>query len=149
MIVICKDYGDGACPMDLNICCRECSMRNNCQNVCDVRGDGCEHRQETPGDASGFALAIPSTIKRLEELTRLKKQIEDEEKQLRQKVQIEMGVYGLPKWENERISFTAVAPSSRTGVDSALLKKKYPKVYAECIKTTAVAGSLKVVLKDG
>ena len=149
MIVICKLCGVGDCPQDLNICCHECSFRKNCGNCCEEVPDGCEHRQETPGDASGFALAIPATIQRLEELTRLKKQIEEEETRLRKKVQIELDVYGLPKWENERISFTAVAPSSRTGVDSALLKKKYPQVYAECSKTTAIAGSLKVVLKDG
>ena len=146
-MMICKAAGCDSCPQDLNICCDECSRRINGGNSCEDVFDGCEQRQETPNDASGFGLAIPSTIKRLEELTRQKKQIEEEEKRLRQKVQVEMGVYGLPKWENERISFAVVAPSSRTGVDSALLKKKYPQIYAECCKTTTVAGSLKVVLK--
>lgn len=149
-MIKCKECGSATCPQELDICCGVCPMKKNCGNCCELSENAaCESRLEAPDDASGFALAIPSTISRLKEIARLKKQLDEEEKALKIVVYRNMEVYGIPKYDDAEVTFSKVVPSVRVSIDSAKLKKLHPDIAEECSKSTQVAGTIKVVLKNG
>lgn len=147
MIKNCKTGAD-SCPMDLNICCHECSFANTtCKNSCEENPCECGSLVEVPGEMTGFSGAVPQTINAIISLLRAEKELAAKKNELKEKLEAAMTVYGVDKWENEYISFTRVAPTTKTSIDSTKLKKLYPEAAAECTKVSPVKGYVKVVLK--
>lgn len=151
MIIKCK-VAAGECPQELDICCATCGFKENCGNVC-----GCPNSMKDPqncpdaevitGEMTAFQSAVPDTIGKITTLIKMKKQLEDQEKQLKQKLVEAMEIYGVKSFENDLIKMTYVAPTTRTTVDSAKLKKFYPEEYEACAKTSPVSASVRVTLK--
>ena len=92
----------------------------------------------------------------LEDLTELMEEIkakEDELKLMKEKVdKVKEILYGTMEKEGVKtvdrgnLKITYVAPSSRISVDSKKLEKEEPEIYKKYIKTTTVAGSIKITL---
>ena len=92
----------------------------------------------------------------LEDLTELMEEIkakEDELKLMKEKVdKVKEILYGTMEKEGVKtvdrgdLKITYVAPSSRTSVDSNKLEKEEPEIYKKYVKTTTVAGSIKITL---
>ena len=92
----------------------------------------------------------------LEDLTELMEEIkakEDELKLMKEKVdKVKEILYGTMEKEGVKtvdrgnLKITYVAPSSRTSVDSKKLEKEEPEIYKKYVKTTTVAGSIKITL---
>ena len=92
----------------------------------------------------------------LEDLTELMEEIkakEDELKLLKDMVDsVKTVLYGTMEKEGIKtvdrgnLKITYVAPSSRISVDSKKLEKEEPEIYKKYIKTTTVAGSIKITL---
>ena len=92
----------------------------------------------------------------LEDLTELMEEIkakEDELKLMKEKVdKVNEILYGTMEKEGVKtvdrgnLKITYVAPSSRTSVDSKKLEKEEPEIYKKYVKTTTVAGSIKITL---
>ena len=92
----------------------------------------------------------------LEDLTELMEEIkakEDELKILKEKVdKVKEILYGTMEKEGIKtvdrgnLKITYVAPSSRISVDSKKLEKEEPEIYKKYVKTTTVAGSVKITL---
>lgn len=57
-----------------------------------------------------------------------------------------MGKEGVKTVDRGKLKITYVAPSTRTSVDSKKLQEKEPKIYKKYVKTTTVAGSIKITL---
>lgn len=53
---------------------------------------------------------------------------------------------GIKTVDRGNLKITYVAPSSRTSVDSKKLQKEEPEIYKKYVKTTTVAGSIKITL---
>ena len=53
---------------------------------------------------------------------------------------------GIKTVDRGNLKITYVAPSSRTSVDSKKLEKEEPEIYKKYVKTTTVAGSIKITL---
>lgn len=89
----------------------------------------------------------------LEELMEKIKVKEDELKLLKDMVDsVKTVLYGTMEKEGIKtvdrgnLKITYVAPSSRTSVDSKKLEKEDPETYKKYVKTTTVAGSIKITL---
>ena len=92
----------------------------------------------------------------LEDLTELMQEIkvkEDELKLIKEKVdKVKEILYGTMEKEGVKtvdrgnLKITYVAPSCRTSVDSKKLEKEEPEIYKKYVKTTTVAGSIKITL---
>lgn len=89
----------------------------------------------------------------LEELMQDIKSKEDELKLLKEKVdKVKETLYGTMEKEGiktvdrNKLKITYVAPSTRTSVDSKKLQKEEPEIYKKYVKTTTVAGSIKITL---
>ena len=57
-----------------------------------------------------------------------------------------MGKEGVKTVDRGKLKITYVAPSCRTSVDSKKLEKEDPETYKKYVKTTTVAGSIKITL---
>ena len=92
----------------------------------------------------------------LEDLTELMEDIkskEEELKLLKEKVDKvkgilydTMGKEGVKTVDRGKLKITYVAPSNRTSVDSKKLEKEEPDIFKKYVKTTTVAGSIKITL---
>ena len=92
-------------------------------------------------------------LEELEELIQEIKIKEDELNLMKEKVdKVKETLYGT--MENEgiktvdrnKLKITYVAPSTRVFVDSKKLQKEEPEIYKKYVKTTTVAGSIKITL---
>ena len=92
----------------------------------------------------------------LEDLTELMQEIENKEYELnlmKEKVdKVKKNLYGTMEKEGiktvdrGKLKITYVAPNTRTSVDSKKLQEKEPEIYKKYVKTTTVAGSIKITL---
>lgn len=137
-----------------DICCFQCEQREGCEDACELYAD-------TPEDASECddavndetALATMQTeaaavIDAIAALTVQKKQIEDQEKEMKSKLMAAMEKYGVKSFENKTVKFTYIAPTTRTTIDSKALKADLPDVAAKYSKTSNVSASVKITVKD-
>ncbi len=92
----------------------------------------------------------------LEELEELMEDIKSKEEELnllKEKVdKVKETLYGTMEKEGiktvdrNKLKITYVAPSTRVSVDSKKLQKEEPEIYKKYVKTTTVAGSIKITL---
>lgn len=150
MIIKCKNAA-GNCPNDLDICCATCGFKANCGNCCDsqtmVDSQNCPDAEVTVGELTGFQSAVPDTIRKITDLMKLKKQLDDQEKQLKKVLVENMEVYGVKMFENDWIKMTYVAPTTRSTIDGVRLKKDHPDIAEQYTKTSPVSASVRVSLK--
>lgn len=88
-----------------------------------------------------ITLAIASLQNKQQELTAKNEEI-------REQIKIAMEQNEVKKYENDFISITYVAPTTKTTLDSKLLKEKYEEIYNECSKTSNVKSSIRIKVKD-
>ena len=128
-------------------CCLECEEKENCKDVCTELSDSCEDAFTEETSLVAMQTEAAAIIKVVADLTLEKKAIEDQEKKVRQQLQAAMEKYGVKTFETEEIKFTYVAPTTRTTIDSAKLKKDMPDVAAKYSKTSKVSASVKITVK--
>lgn len=139
-----------SCLKGKDVCCCQCEDRENCTAICDnldnLKNCGFAQMEETD------ALAVmqkqeAAIIQAIAVLTVQKKKIEDQEKEMRAKLVQAMEQYGVKSFENENVKFTYIAPTTRTQIDSAKLKKDLPDIAAKYSKTSNVSASVKITVK--
>ena len=86
-------------------------------------------------------------MQKIAELDLQKKQLEAQDKAVRQELQAAMDKYGVKKFENDILKITYVEPSTRTSIDSARLKKELPAVAEKYSKISQVKGSVRIEVK--
>ena len=75
--------------------------------------------------------------------------IEEQEKTMKAALYDAMVKFGIKKFESDILNLTLVDPTTSTSIDAAKLKKKYPAIAAECSKSSAKAGYVKITLRGG
>lgn len=105
------------------------------------------YRQALNINATALAelVEVESLIKQIEEQ---KKAAEAQAVELRAALMQAMEQNGITNFENERIKLTYVAPTTRTAIDSAKLKKELPEVAEKYTKTSNVKASLRITIKE-
>ena len=76
-----------------------------------------------------------------------KKAAEKAEKDMKEELQKALDKYGFVGLENDILKITYVEPTTKTAIDSKAVKRKYPKVFEECSKTSPVKGYIKIQVK--
>ena len=72
-------------------------------------------------------------LDRYDEITAIYKEIEVERKKIEQYIQVQMKEYEVGFIGDRRITWKK---QSRNTIDTKKLKKEYPEIAAECMKTT-------------
>lgn len=150
MKVICKIAG-ADCPEGLNICCATCERMGTCEQCCETALSGedstCDESEVVTNEVVQFESAVPDTIQKITNLIQMKKQIDEQEKELKQKLVEAMEAYGIKSFENDQIKMTYVAPTTRSTIDSTRLKKDHPDIVEQYSKTSNVSASVRVTVK--
>jgi hypothetical protein len=151
MIIKCKFEGASAnCPHDLDICCGICSFKDGCGNRCTCTDhQTCPDAEVIDESLTAFKSSVPDTIGKITQLIKLKKQLDDQEKELKATLVKAMEHYGVKVFENDQIKMTYVAPTTRSTIDSTRLKKDHPDIVKEYTKISDVSASVRVTLKGG
>ena len=111
---------------------------------------------ERNGEIYRQDIAVSNTaLAELVEVENLIKSIEEQKKaaeaqaaELRAALMQAMETNGVSSFENESIKVTYVAPTTRTAIDSARLKKELPEIAEKYAKTSQVKASLRITLKE-
>ena len=149
MNVICKEATAETCPKGMMICCGTCGERETCPNVCGYWEDweDCEFRKVITGGLTQFSNATPEAIRKVTDLVIMKKQLEDQERRLKEQLTKAMETYGVKSFENDQIKLVYVAPTTRSTIDSAKLKKDHPDLAEQYSKTSNVSASVRITVK--
>lgn len=91
---------------------------------------------------------IAEAEKIIAEADAAKKEAEARIAEIKAALMAEMEARGLKSFETDRVKLTYVPPSERTTIDSAKLKKERPEIAEEYSKTTKVAPSLRITIKE-
>ena len=144
----CKIAMEKTPVCEKDICCFYCSDNRQCVDAChDDDPNGCAEFVQEETELQVMESAVPEAIRIITDITIQKQKLDEQEKLMRKKLLEAMETYGVKKFENEKISFTYVAPTTRTSIDSTKLKKKYPDIAEECSKVSNVSASVKISVK--
>ncbi len=140
---------ENACPRGkFDGCCHKCPDFHTCPDVCEENPNTCGSANFDEETAlQEFQNTQLSTLNAIASLTAHKKAIEEQEKTMKATLYEAMVKYGVKKFESDVLNITLVEPTTAISIDSAKLKKKYPDIAAECSKSSAKAGYVKIALK--
>lgn len=142
-MIKCKN----SCPTgQFEGCCFECNIKTNCKEACGLNPSDCENAtiiEETALET----FKNSAIIQKIFDLMLTKKQLEEEEKQLKEKLKEAMEFYGVKKFESDYLTITYVAETTTTTIDTSKLKKKYPDIAEECSRTSRKSAYVKVSIK--
>lgn len=146
-MIKCKE---GACPHGQGVtCCHGCSVVD-CNDRCDDDVNTCGNsiiEDTKSADLVPFQSKAMVIMQRIADLDLQKKQLEAQDKEVRQQLQKAMAEYGIKSFENDILKVTYIAPSTRTTIDSAKLKKELPAVAEKYTKISQVKGSVRIEVK--
>ena len=147
MGIKCKQAG---CPFEYEHCCVECDELEHCESSCNLKPDSCKN-SEMNGETSlqVFKNANVEVINAIAQISITKKQIEEQEKTMKEILLAAMEAYGVTKFENDAIKITYYAPSTTTSIDSTKLKKEQPDIAKEYSKTSSKKSYIKIEVKAG
>jgi predicted phage-related endonuclease len=148
-MIKCKN----SCPLEkFEGCCVQCPDRETCEDVCEhaVNYTKCE---DAVFDEEAGLVALEqqqmTVIKQIADICTAKKQLEAQEKELKDKLKAAMEQYGVKSLDNDILKITYIAATTANSIDSAKLKKLHPDIAAECTKTSAKSAYIKVEVKGG
>ena len=102
-----------------------------------------------------FKTAVPTlpketlpVLNRLAEIEKVYKKMDEERDKLKADLLAAMEKHNIKKWENDVMTVSYTAPTTRTSVDSAKLKKELPDVFEKYSKTSNVKSSVRFKLKE-
>ena len=129
-------------------CCFVCDDRNTCNHKCDCDPEGCglSVKEETT-DLVPFQTKAMAIMQKIVDLNIQKKQLEAQDKDVRQQLEKAMGEYGITSFENDLLKVTYVEPTTRTTIDSTRLKKELPAIAEKYSKISQVKGSVRIEVK--
>lgn len=138
------------CPHEYDFCCFECEENRHCESKCLSYPVDCGYSViEGETDLQVFKNTHIEIINTIAQLTAAKKQIEEQEKTMKEKLLEAMEKYGVTKFDNEIIKVTYYAPSTSTTIDSTRLKKEQPDIAEKYSKTSNKKSYIKIEVKAG
>lgn len=144
-MIKCKQAENSVCGK--MCCCLDCEEKETCKDVCTQLSADCKDAFTDETALVALQTEAAAIIKGIVNLTVQKKQIEEQEKAMRVQLMAAMEKYGVKQFDSEQVRFTYVAPTTRTTIDSAKLKKELPDVAAKYSKTSNVSASIQIKVK--
>lgn len=145
-MIKCKQAMEGPLCGEI-CCCLDCKYRADCKEICTDLKEGCEYAFEDTNALTAMQNEAGTIIQTIAALTIQKKQIEAQEKAMRAQLLAAMEKYDVKSFESDAVKFVYVAPTTRTTIDSAKLKKDLPDIAAKYSKTSPVSASVKITVK--
>ena len=131
-------------------CCFVCPFKDECDEACDSRPDICS--QSIYDESAGliaFKDSSVAVIQQVCDICTAKKQLEEQEKALKDQIKQAMEKFGVKKFESEQLTITYVGETTAVSVDTTKLKKLHPDIAEECSKTSVKSAYIKVEIAKG
>lgn len=138
---------DGCTRGKGDLCCCECDDAD-CKDRCRHDPAECGDSQNT--ETNGLTLFQSNAMAIMQKIADLDlqmKQLEAQDKAVRQELQEAMDKYGIKKFENDILKITYVEPTTRSTIDSKKLKEDLPAIAEKYTKISQVKGSVKIEVK--
>lgn len=94
-------------------CCYFCDKKDTCNDVCQDTAKVCEEQIEET-DLQVIESTVPDVLQAITDITVQKKKLEEQEKVMKQKLLQAMEEHGVKSFENAKVKFMYVAPTTRT-----------------------------------
>lgn len=127
-------------------CCFFCDKKDTCEDACGEMEEKCEEQVEET-DLQVIQSSVPDVLKAITDITMQKKKLEEQEKLMKKKLQEAMEQHGVKSFENDKVKFMYVAPTTRTSIDTTKLKKDHPDIAEAYSKTSNVSASVRITVK--
>ena len=152
MMVKCKIASESPCSKDC--CCCDCPDVKRCEDACPTYVcwgkkvmNECDEIEIVETDVVALDKKAPEVIKAITDIVIQKKQLEEQEKIMREKLQIVMEQCNVKSFENESVRLTYIAPNERKSVDTTRLKKEHPEIAEKYQKVSQVKAQVKIEVK--
>jgi hypothetical protein len=138
------------CPLKkFDGCCHSCPHFEGCEEACESEPNTCgEAIFDEEAGLIAFQEQQLAVLQQVADLITAKKKIEEQEKNLKDKLKEAMEKFNVKKFDSDILKITYIAETTATSIDSAKLKKKYPAIADECSKTSKKSAYIKVEVKD-
>ena len=123
-------------------------LGDKCTQECDICWNKALTGIEFKAAVPGLPVEIMPVLKKLQELEIQSKQIIETEEILKADLLKAMETHNVKKWDNEVMTVTYTAPTTRTSIDSTKLKREMPEVAEKYTKTSNVKASIRIKLKE-
>lgn len=142
---------ENECPKnEFGGCCFECPNKEKCVEACDLKPEECG--QSTYDENTGlvaFKNNSVSVIQQVCDICTAKKQLEEQEKNLKEQLKQAMEKFGVKKFESDLLTITYYNATTAVSVDTDKVKKLHPDIAKECRKTSVKSAYIKVEVKKG
>lgn len=127
-------------------CCYFCDKKDTCNDVCQDIAKVCEEQVEET-DLQVIESTVPDVLKAITDITVQKKKLEEQEKLMKEKLLQAMEEHGVKSFENAKVKFMYVAPTTRTTIDSKKLKADHPDIAKAYSKISNISASVRITVK--
>lgn len=144
-MIKCREASDSPCGKD--VCCFYCEDKDTCETICGEYREDCDAAYEDSEALVLFNNAAMTIMQNVASLAKQKKELEEQDKVMREELTSLMDQYGIKNVDNDFVKITYKAASTRTSVDSTKLKKEQPDIYNKYLKTSNVKASVVITPK--
>lgn len=129
-------------------CCFFCDkLKDVCKDVCDEMEEKCEEQVEET-DLQVIQSAVPDVLKSITDIVVQKKKLEEQEKLMKKKLLQAMEQHGVKSFENTKVKFMYVAPTTRKTFDKKAFEKVHPEIdLGQFDKVSNVKASVRIAVK--
>lgn len=120
----------GVADCGKDICCHYCDENDVCKMRCDEPED-CDQQIHEKDELQVMEEALPDQITQITELVIQMKKMEETVAKFKEDLLKAMEQHGIKSFKSENVSFTYVAPTTRTTFDKKKLKKDHPDIDLE------------------
>lgn len=118
------------CPVDQSpTCCHECAKKDECDTVCPDGPEDCLKSEWISDElaVTQFQQEQTAVMRKVAALTEQKKQLELQEKDMKDQLKAAMEKYGIKSFKTDFISIVYVEETIAVTLDSKAVQKKYPR----------------------
>lgn len=150
-MILCKIAMEDKPACGKEICCHYCDeagCKARCHWVSDY-GSVCPDSEEViQTELQTMNSAVPDAIKAITEITLQMEKLKEQEAIFRKKLLEAMEQNGVKKFENDRVSFTYVAPTTKTTFDKKAFQTAHPEIdLGQFDKVSKVSASVRIKVK--
>lgn len=129
-------------------CCHTCPERSECDEACPEDYMKCGQSSFDEKTALAvFESKELATMRMIADICNQRKQLEAQEKELKDKLKESMNQYGIKNYHNDFLKITYVDEGVRSTLDSTRLKKERPDIAEQYTKKNATSAYVKIEVK--
>ena len=133
-----------------DMCCVFCDQKETCLDACDEDPEVCPHavKVEEKTELQVMQELLPDHLQKVTDLMIEMKKAEAKIAQIKEALLKAMEDNGIKKFENDKLTFTYVVPTTRKTFDKKAFEKAHPEIdLGQFDKVSNVKASVRIAVK--